>query len=369
MDRKTAIRVFIAGGLILLGTAAARAGVALFTGGESSLIPLPDPPLKMLSQTLEFERTAVQGYRIGGAGEWRVEARYRLRNPGEAPVKLRLGLPEPACAAAEECPFAGFRELVARVRGQPRGTRIGHVDPAHAWAEHMERVHLFDLTLAPLETVDVSYTYRHDLSEGINGGDRLFYLARGGAQWVGGIEQVRLRIRLPFRPWGMALGDWSGHLTGLSEQFDRGRRTVELEFARSAWASRDDLDFYFGPGRPTLETPALIDGCPAHGQLFDLTIDADAVSLERLEDAVAEFPRERLRLCRNAVFAHHGRAFEEPRLDRFFYGESGLKVHPRRDPGARGVAVFARNGQFVPGLVTPEEIAYAGAIRRIERGH
>ncbi|MDV7397778.1 hypothetical protein RZS08_40635, partial [Arthrospira platensis SPKY1] len=43
------------------------------------------------------------------------------------------------------------------------------------------------------------------------------------------------------------------------------------------------------------------------------------------QSALRESPPSEGGRGRNAIFAHHGKEFEDPELNRFFYGKQGLK--------------------------------------------
>jgi len=360
-------RCWIAAGLIGIAPATAPANDVAFGGAGATLTPLEEPRVQMLAEDILLERSAPGGYRILGEGDWRIQASYRFRNLTAEAVELQIGFPEPACPAEGDCDFSGFEAMSTTVRGEPVALTVGTLERQHAWAGDIQRVHLFQVRFAPHETLTVVHRYRHGLSEHANGGEGLLYLTRTGAPWAGNIESARFRIRLPFRPWGMTLGEWAAHLSGFGEQLVDGQPRVELVFQRQNWEPTTDLSLYLGPGHPTLETPALIEGCPAHGELFDLTMDTDTLNLADLQARTDGLAVKQLRLCRNAIYAHHGMDFQDPALDRFFYGETGLKFHDFGDTPWLGGALFARNENYSPALLSEPERAYIQAIQLLEQ--
>lgn len=344
----------------------AMANDVAFGGAGADLVPIAEARIRMLSEDIVIERMAPGGYRILGDGHWQIHATYRFQNISSEPVQVQMGFPEPACPEDGDCSFAGFEAMETKVRGEAAELRLGAVDRKHAWADHIERVHLFDVSFAPAETVDVTHAYRHGLSEHVTGGEDLTYITRTGAPWAGSIETARFRVRLPFRPWGASLPDWESRLTGLTETLVDGRPEVEFSFQWSDWEPEHDLRFYFGPGHPTLESPALVEGCPAFADVFSSTIAVDAIDMEEVRQHTRSLSGSQLRICRNAIFAHHGKEFASPELNAFFYGESGLEL---KTPGghAQHSAVFARNPAYSPAMLSDAERAYVKALELVER--
>lgn len=341
---------------------------AAFGGAGADLVPLVESRIQMVSEDIRLERTAPGGYRILGGGEWRVHAIYRLKSLSAEPVEIQIGFPEPACPEDGDCSFSGFEDMTTLVRGVETPLTVGTVAPHAPWAGDIGRVHLFSVRFAPNETVEVVHDYRHGLSEQVNGGEEIRYITRTGAPWAGPIEHAHFRLELPFRPWGMGLGGWDAALMGLRETLGDGQTRVELDFQRSDWEPASDLTLYLGPGTPTLESPSLIADCPAPADLFDLAMDAATLQTKTLLARTEGLSSEQLRRCRNAVFAHHGKVFEDSALNDFFYGPSGLKIHPSNAPGFAPSAVFARNPDFAPAMLTPSERAYVSALQRAEQG-
>ncbi|MEZ5584583.1 MAG: DUF4424 family protein [Candidatus Competibacteraceae bacterium] len=148
-----------------------------FGGAGADLVPLTENRVQMVSENIVIERLAPGGYEILGEGGWRVSATYRFRNLTDEPVAVQIGFPEPACPEDGDCDFTGFEAMTATVRGKPVELTIGAVETQHPWAEHIGRVHLFAISFAPNETVEVVHNYRHGLSEYINGGEELTYLS------------------------------------------------------------------------------------------------------------------------------------------------------------------------------------------------
>jgi hypothetical protein len=338
-----------------------------FGGAGADLAPLTENRVQMVSEDIVIERLAPGGYRILGEGDWQVSATYRFRNLTTDPVHVQMGFPEPACPADRDCDFTGFVAMTTTVRSEQVKLTVSEVDRRYPWAEHIGRVHLFAVTFTPNATVEVTHTYRHGLSEHINGGENLNYLTRTGALWAGTIEDARFRIRLPFRPWGLSFGEWGPQLVSFTEQWVDEHSQTELSFRWTNWEPTNDLNFYIGPGLPTLETPSLIEGCPAHGELFDLDFDADALDIAALRERTRTLSKMKFRICRNAIFAHHGKEFEDPELNRFFYGERGLQIHTSSNASSRGGAVFAKSKSFSPKMLTPSELAYIKAMQRVEQ--
>ena len=353
--------------LAALGPATTKASDTAYGGASDSLVPLAQPGVRMLSVDVHLTRLAPGGYRVLGPGHWRVKARYRLRNlTGEA-LEVRVGLPEPACPPELDCAVQGFEDVTTTVRGAPVAMTPGSIDPGHPMAEEVARVHLFAIRFAPGETVAVGHSYRHGLSEFINGGENLRYLTNTVANWAGTIGRARFRVTVPFRPWGLSLGDWGDALERFDERLVDGAPRVEFVLGRTEWKPETDLGLYIGPGGPSVSTEFLIEGCPAPGQLFANAMEAEAFDAAAAAARLGPLPDENLRRCRNAVYAHHGYSFGDAATRRLFYGASGIRIIPPEPGTGRPGTVFARNPEFSPRMLSPAEHAYLSAIQALER--
>ncbi|MEM1049422.1 MAG: YARHG domain-containing protein [Pseudomonadota bacterium] len=355
-------------GAVLAAPGSGRANDVAFGGSGADLVPITETRVTMVAEDILIERVAKGGYAIMGDGYWRVRARYTFRNTEAKAVTIQIGFPEPACPEDGDCSFAGFENLVTRVRGSEVALRLGSVASDHDWTAHINKAHLFDVTFAPGETVEIEHTYRHGLSEHINGGEDLTYITRTGALWAGAIGSARFRIRLPFRPWGMVLGDWADSLSGFAASSDANGAQTELTFTRTEWEPAGDMRLAFGPGLATLDTTALIAGCPAPMDIFDSEVAPDSVDSAALQKAVSGLSDEKLRLCRNAVFARHGRAFKDASLNEFFYGGGAFRLHEAGTLfGVPVYSVFARDPFYSDALPGPEDRAYAEALLSVEK--
>lgn len=339
-----------------------------FGGAGADLVPITEGRVSMVAEDILIERVAKGGYKIMGDGYWRVRARYTFRNTESKAVTIQIGFPEPACPEDGDCSFAGFDSLVTRVRGTEVPLRHGSLAEGHAWATHIDKAHLFDVTFTPGETVEIEHTYRHGLSEHINGGEDLTYITRTGALWAGPIGSARFRVRLPFRPWGVVLGDWAGALSGFTVSSDANGAQTELTFTRTEWEPSGDMRLAFGPGKPTLDSPALLAGCPAPMDIFDAEVASDSLDSAALKQAVSGLSAEKLRQCRNAVFARHGRTFKDAALNTFFYGGGAFRLHEAGIMfGVTVYSVFARDPFYSNALLGPRDRAYAEALLTAEK--
>lgn len=322
-------------------------------------MPQAEPRVTLREQEVELRRVAPGGYRIAGGGYWQVEARHRLSNLTDGRVRLRIGIPEPACPDDLDCPASPFGDMRASLRGEPVSIEVAQAGEGGA------RVHLLEADLGAHETVELAHSYRFGASEGPNGGEVLAQPARLAALWAGPVGVETWRILLPFRPWGLTLGGWGAMLLAFDERPDAaGSPQVAMRFARSDAEPGADLGLYIGPGRPTLVSPPLLPDCPAPADLFGSALEEKDFDPSRAADLLPALSSETLRICRNALYAHHGYDFTDPKMSAAFYGATGLKVMAPR-LGLPG-AVFARGSAFVPTLLSPEEQAYVAAIRRLE---
>jgi len=338
-----------------------------FGGAGAHLVPMDEPRVQMVSANVQLERAAPEGYQVLGPGHWNVRASYRFRNLTAESITVQIGSPEPACPPTLDCGFSGFEDMTTTVRGESTPLTVVSIDADHELSEDMERVHLFSVDFAPNETVEVVHTYRHGLTEHINGGEDLTYVTRTGTLWAGRIEEARFRIRLPFRPWGLSLDGWDDHLHRFEEKLVDDQLRVDLTFLRSDWDPRTDLRLYIGPGAPSLATPSLIEGCPAPSDLFEASMDPDEMNRVAVAELLGPLSAEALRRCRNAVYAHHGYDFTNPELNSAFYGESAIRVMKPQEGSGRPGTVFARNPAFSPAMLTHAECSYVEAIKRLEQ--
>jgi hypothetical protein len=82
-----------------------------------------------------------------------------------------------------------------------------------------------------------------------------------------------------------------------------------------------------------------------------------------LPESIAGIDDARLRICRNAVYAHHGRDFADAELDCLFYGEDGMTI---RGAEAGMSFVFARNPDYSEALLGEAELDYVRSITALE---
>lgn len=332
----------------LCSPSAALANDVSFGGAGADLVPLDEARVQMVSESIELERRAPGGYRVLGQGYWRVRATYRFKSLVAARVTLRIGFPEPTCWATGDCSFSGFKRMQTTVRGQKVKLTSGKISKRHTWSKAVRRVHLFRVTFAPRETVEVVHTYRHGKSEHVNGGEFLIYLTRTGAPWAKSIGRARFTVTLPFRPWGLILGPWGPHLRKLEETLVGGRSRSRLIFERRRWEPKADLNLHLGAGAPIAGNGTLLPYCPHPTPSGKLYVDAKRPPT---------LPQ--LRRCRNAVFAHHGKVFRDSKLNSFFYGKKGLRVLKK--------AVFAKNPSYSAKMLTKAERRYVRQIIQLER--
>jgi hypothetical protein len=345
----------------------AKANDMAFAGAGASLVPFAELRVRMMSENISLTRAAPEGYRVLGPGHWHIEARYRLRNVTDETFAVRIGSPEPACPPERDCTFDGYADLTTTVRGTPVALTIGSVDSDHPMAEDIARVHLFTVRFAPGETVAVTHSYRHGLSEYTNGGEDLTYLTRTAGYWAGTIGEARIRVTLPFRPWGLSLGNWSDALELFEERLVDGAPRIEFVLNRTDWKPETDLRLFIGPGGPSVSTSSLIEGCPAPGQLFTDVMVADAFDAAAAAVRLGPLDEKTLRGCRNSVYAHHGYRFADTAVNHAFYGETGVRVIPPEAGTGRPGVVFVRNPDFSPSMLTLGEHAYVAAIQALER--
>jgi hypothetical protein len=340
---------------------AASANDGTWGGDGADLVPLKERRIRMAAEDIVMEYVPVKqyGYR------WQVTANYTFENPTDETVTVTMGFPEKFCDGESDCGSPDnkhtFWDMKTSVDGKPVKMRIGKVSPREEkWAPELGRVHLFDVTIAPKATASVVHTYHHGHSGSSMGDSNLSYITKTGALWNGPIGKARFTVRLPERPWGLVYPKTYNLKSYTSRKQGKGVST-ELIFEQENWTPTQDLDLYFGSPM-TQES-----GCP---QVHE-TIIGEGIKKPTLAAAQEVFGRltdEKLRICRNMPYAHHGYAFKDEKLQQYFYtGPRAVSdAYDKEGPGDFIRIDYQLNPFYEESMLSKDEQGYVKLIKLIE---
>lgn len=319
---------------VLLSAAAASANDTAAGGSGSDLVPLEVADVRMASEDIVI--------RAAGAS-WDVQADYVFENLGDRAIELQVGFPEYACEGGDpeteevlcDPRPLHFKSMVTTVDGAPVTHRRGTFRKGHAWLPRLGQVWLYDVRFAPHRATRISHRYRVSAGQISDGTMLGTYVTRTGAPWAGTIGRARFRIQVPVES---SYVDFETQRSGLTVtkhvvQVD-GRNVGEVLLEGHDWEPNTDLAFSYRVmhGAPTMETweraisaldgtPLPTERCPKILALMARGEERAKPSAIRAED-VEQFVREGIgdaRICRNYVFAAHGRRFHDQALNRYFY--------------------------------------------------
>jgi hypothetical protein len=205
------------------------------------------------------------------------------------------------------------------------------------------------------------------------------YVTRTGAPWAGTIGHARFRVHVPAESTYVEFETKRSGLS-VSKQLVEvdGKQVGELLLEGRDWEPRSDLAFSYRvlQGAPIMETweravsaadDALRPGerCPSIVALMTRGEERGAPSAISQED-IEHFVREGIgdtRICRNYIFASHGRRFHDEALNRYFYPDGftsdGWPYHPFEPNPSFDIALLDRSDWTTLRLI--DEIERAGA--------
>lgn len=339
---------------------AALADDGVFGGIGTALMPVQETRVRMASEDIVLEQR-------GRARLWYVTAHYVFENPTDAEVALHMGFPEARCrdVGADNCLGGGeFRELSTTVRGVAVTTHVGRVSATARMGDVLGRVHLFDVTFAPRERVEILHRYNYHPS-GSGGDQEVHFVTRTGAGWNGPIGSARFTVRTPYKPWAFQYAR-ELQLVSHAERVVEGSGPVhEIVFENRDWTPRGDLQAVLVTTNSVfvgVNTSAVWIGsemglgpeCPTFPSASGESDDEELGP----EDVAA------LRLCRDALYALHGRSFGRRALDRRFYPIARhLRVTGQTDQIT--VLTLEPSATYSDALLTSDERRYIALIDRM----
>jgi hypothetical protein len=329
-------------------------------GSGANLMPMKTTEVSMVSEDITLQ------------GGWSVDARYEFRNNTDKALALQLGFPEYRCDPGDggDCvdPASyAFEQMKTEVRGKPVPIRKGKVSREHRMGEWLGRAWLFDVNFAPRETVAVRHTYYVPGATVVDGTESIVYITRTGALWAGPIGLARFRVRLPLDTRWINEPD---NVKRKSLEFVQNAKATmaELVYELHDWTPDADLLFEYRRGLnawimsgggedPAPEGPAHsglpeTERCQSFSTVLSLGEDLANPHPRRkpptdadIQAALSKGTNTRL-ICKNAVFALHGRKFRDDKLNKYFYGPKGFV------PGQWPYDVLKPNPRYEDSLLT-----------------
>ena len=324
----TILALFV-GAYCLTFTPDAFANDSTFGGAGGTLAPLKETRIRMASEHITLEART--------SDLWTVQAEYVFENVTSESVTVQMGFPELGCMGDcdMEHPFT-MNGLITTVRGQKIAHRTGRIDPSNKpnWAPRLGLIHLFDVTFEPNEKIAVEHRYSHAASTSVDG-HSVTYLTRTGAFWNGPILDARFTIKHRLEHYYTTYPkDFT--LVERKEVMTKGGPQWIYQFAMKSWQPKSDLDVFFG--NPVERLP---QGCPMSYHVENAWRRALQESKELTEDKLVEMVANEfftsvttpvLNLCRHFPYAVHGKPFEDPALNEYFYAASTEKKCAGCDP-------------------------------------
>ncbi len=376
-----------------------QANDGAFGSAGGSLIPLKNDHVKMVSEdiVLEVKEATQDTPDYIESLEWHVNAHYVFKNTSSDVVTVKVGFPELACDGDSPCPEDhpySFHDLETRVRGK----KIKHTTEMLSKQKRLkkgfgelDKVHLFQVTFAPKEVIEITHTYRHTLSSSSEG-RQIDYVTRTGALWSSPIGRATFTVKLP----------WSHLYTSYPDEFVLKSRTEHVlektmagygsmwtyVFEMKDWTPRGDLLLHFGNAVERLpqHCPDIQDVSRAYQEALAVSGQDSALTTrqrKKMAEAKAgklfdELDATQLKQCRNWPYAIHGYVFKNKSLHDYFYakefsthcpfcGKSERTEVLDEDNPVRFTRFFHKpNKSYSPELLTARELLYVRVVKGAE---
>jgi hypothetical protein len=283
--------------------------------------PTPDtPPAGPAALVMAFEDLAIHP----GPDEntWSYRETYRVRNDGGDQGSIVLTLTEHApCEKHEEhCSDNLFKELATTVDGAAIEYETRMIPDARGQRGPSTQ-RRFDLRVPGGKTVELSHRYHRKRTWADNGILGVWYPFPGQPQYSGPIERTRVAIHPRDRPWKLSYRTTSfelsrfrhggaGHDTATEISFSAGQRTGD----ETAGAAPLEVSLYMLTG------DANVPGGPDCPELLMFSDDLDpAVAIDSFNDLTDD----ELGVCRDLMYARHGKKFDDETRNALFYRPPG----------------------------------------------
>lgn len=273
----------------LFSIAPLLANDASFGGEASSLIPLQETKIQMVSEEILMEQKK-------DSYTWHVTANYTFHNPTNQTIPLQMGFPERHCdvnSLYELCNSDGrFQNLKTFVRDKKISEKKGRVAAKHTWAPKLGDIYLYEVTFNPKETVAIKHEYSYDGSVYV-AGDFAEYVTETGGFWNGPIQNAKFIIRTWKRPAQIVFPS-TFKLQSYVEHPQKGEGGVtEIIFAMKNWRPMEDLTLFLERG----------------------------LQFEEIQ----KLSSEEAKRLRNEIFALHGYPFKDHKWRKLFYKTPQVK--------------------------------------------
>lgn len=341
----------------LTGLVPARswANDSVMGGHGGNLVPLGEARVVMVSEDIELTYDE---------GDWHVRAHYLFRNETDEAVKLQMGFPETHCDGEGDCAMGegeSFRGMRTRVRGKEVPRKRGKVSKKHPWAPKLGVVWLYDVRFEPGETLAIDHEYTTPSGGDVMGNAFTTYVTRTGALWGKPIERATFRVVLPARTLQVHEPEAVPRARGERLGGDDG--PLVLTYEAHNWTPQGDFHVGFNERVDWygLEPAGPLKDLRCEG-LFTLYLVAETDDGRNAMDTL-EMPSDlpSLRLCRNAVYALHGRRFRDEALNQYFYGPEGFS------PDGPALLAFDPDPSYSVTMLTAEDRKVLEMIREQER--
>ena len=136
--------------------------------------------LKMVSEDI-----LIEGAEVGG-NNWRVDAKYRLKNLSSDTVRVSIAFPEPTI---DDRHFVDFKTMI-------RGEEVDYSVAKRLVSEEGRsygRSYVFNVEFLPDELIEIRHLYGYVGTYGVLG-PWVEYVTRTGASWLGPIDSARFTI-------------------------------------------------------------------------------------------------------------------------------------------------------------------------------
>jgi hypothetical protein len=231
--------------LLLPAVAAANDGVVNELG--TGIVPLNATDVQLERELVVFTETGRR---------WAVTADLHFRNPGDAPVTLRLGFPADYEVYGDGDPFVA--DLAVWVNGAPADLKLVPVEGDLAGeGPGWTRMYVFEATFPAKQEVQVLHEYTVEPAGDSMAFSYLTYVFTTGASWGGSVGEARFVFRFDRPPIRPRLTIGSSFVAGAPHD---GEATAKLDSVRCAVpadaggtaASSCHYTYVAGP-TPTLE--------------------------------------------------------------------------------------------------------------------
>lgn len=338
-----------------------------FGSTSGMLHPVKNDHITMVSEDIGAQQTT-EG--------WDLRAIYKFKNKSSKPQKLTIGFPEKQGSDETE-----FLKFVTKVRGKKVKTRVQKNTPKTKEISNLGRTHLFEVTFAPSETLEIEHQYKMTSSSSVAYAyeEFFYYVTKTGALWNGPIGRATFTIRTR-KNYELVAAPPTYKLKSL-KRFLRAptgddRVGMELVFEMKNWTPKSDLDLVLWEDMDDTIRFQTIGKCPRSeitGSYKEWgSADFAAKKAMYKIDALDKFSTKQLRKCRNWVYAQYGYIFKDKKLQKLFYPKPKVEKYPpiklMEDEDKYMVKMYklAPNPEYSPKMLNADDLLYVDALKAEE---